>query len=99
MKNNEYQVDFEVEDTPTGNLPIGELINDRINRFMLKNDYVNKTDLINNKNILPFISELKKIEYIKNFFLISARYNKGLNKLIDYISSQTYKSKWNKCIY
>ena len=44
--NNVYQVDLEVEDTPTGNLPIGELINDRINRFRLKNDYVNKTDLI-----------------------------------------------------
>ena len=54
----------------------------------------NKIDLINNKNILPFISELKEIEYIKNFFLISARYNKGLNKLINYLTSQTYQSKW-----
>jgi hypothetical protein len=43
--NNQY-LDFEVDDVPTGNLPIGELINDRINRFRLKNDYVTKTDLI-----------------------------------------------------
>ena len=43
--NNEY-LDFEVEDVPTGNLPINELIDDRINKFRLKNDYITKTDLI-----------------------------------------------------
>ena len=43
--NSEY-LDFEVEDLPTGNLPIGELINDRINKYRIKNDYVAKTDLI-----------------------------------------------------
>jgi hypothetical protein len=43
--NSEY-LDFEVEDLPTGNLPIDELINDRINKYRIKNDYVAKTDLI-----------------------------------------------------
>ena len=40
---------FEVEDLPTGELPIKELIADRINRYELKTDYMDKTDLINVK--------------------------------------------------
>jgi len=39
-------LEFEVDDVPTGNLPINELIDDRINRFRIKNDFVNKSELI-----------------------------------------------------
>lgn len=38
---------FEVEELPTGNLPIDDLIKERINKYKIKHDYMNKTQLIN----------------------------------------------------
>ena len=54
----------------------------------------NKVDLIDNKKILPLIDELKNIEFIKDFFIISAKYNKGLDKLTDYLISKSYVNNW-----
>tara|TARA_Y100000741_G_scaffold270162_1_gene210270 strand:- start:1109 stop:1966 length:858 start_codon:yes stop_codon:yes gene_type:complete len=54
----------------------------------------NKIDLINRKNILIYINELKNIDYINEFFLISAKYSKGLKTLLDFLKSKSYKSIW-----
>ena len=40
QKINKENCTFEVEDLPTGNLPIDKLIEDRIRRYNLKNDYM-----------------------------------------------------------
>jgi len=54
----------------------------------------NKVDLIDNKIILPFIDELKNISFIKNFFLISAKFNDGVSDFIKYLSDQSYNANW-----
>ncbi len=54
----------------------------------------NKIDLIDNKKILPKIDELRNIKYINSFFLISAKKNIGIDKLLNFIESNAYKSKW-----
>lgn len=54
----------------------------------------NKIDLIKTKNILPLIKELKKIGLINDFFIISAKFNKGIKVLSDYLVSKTYNHKW-----
>ena len=55
----------------------------------------NKIDLLSNSKILPFINQLKDIN-IKDFFLISAKYGKGINQFIEYLIK---KSTFNKWIY
>ena len=54
----------------------------------------NKIDLIENKKILPYINELKKISHISDFFLLSAKTNIGINDLLEFLISNTYESEW-----
>ena len=54
----------------------------------------NKVDLYENKKILPLINELKIIEKIKDFFLISSKYGQGINSFLDYLDSKSVKNNW-----
>ena len=54
----------------------------------------NKVDLITNKKVLPFISNLSKNFEIDSFFTISAIQNIGIEDLLDYIKKYSYLSKW-----
>jgi len=54
----------------------------------------NKTDLIDNKIILPFIKSLNNLNLIEAFFNISAKYRKGLNELSIFIKSKAQYKKW-----
>ena len=54
----------------------------------------NKIDLIENEKILPYIKELKKINFIESFFNISAKYNKGITNLSNYLITKSINQKW-----
>ena len=54
----------------------------------------NKIDLIDRKNILYFISELKKLDLIEDFFLLSAKFNRGIDLLLDHLISKSINNKW-----
>jgi GTP-binding protein Era len=54
----------------------------------------NKIDLIDNKKILPMIVELKKIDKIKDFFLISAKRKNGIDDFLSYLESKSYSHEW-----
>ena len=54
----------------------------------------NKIDLIDNKKILPMIVELKKIDKIKDFFLISAKRKSGIDDFLTYLESKSYLNEW-----
>ena len=54
----------------------------------------NKIDLIEKENFLPIINELKNISHLKDFFLISAKFNKGIKLFYEYLTSKSYNSKW-----
>ena len=54
----------------------------------------NKTDLIDNKLILPYIESLNNLNIVEAFFNISAKYRKGLNKLSIFIKSKAKNNKW-----
>ena len=54
----------------------------------------NKIDLIENEKILPYIKELKKINFIESFFNISAKYNKGITNLSNYLSTKSITQEW-----
>ena len=54
----------------------------------------NKIDLIENEKILFYINELKKINYIESFFNISAKYNKGITNLSNYLSTKSITQEW-----
>ena len=54
----------------------------------------NKIDLINNRNILKFINDLKSLEFLEDFFHVSAKKNTNVNLLINYIISKAKKGKW-----
>jgi len=54
----------------------------------------NKIDLIENKKILSYINELKNIKFIESFFNISAKYNKGVNSLSNYLMNQSMTQDW-----
>jgi len=54
----------------------------------------NKIDLISNKKLLPFISDLNKSFNIDSFFTISAIQNIGIEDLLDYVEKYSYVSKW-----
>ncbi len=56
----------------------------------------NKIDLINTKNILQYIKELNDLKIVNSFFNISAKYKKGLNKLLNFLKN---KAKKNKFLY
>jgi GTP-binding protein Era len=51
----------------------------------------NKIDLINNKEILPHISKIDKLNLVSDFFNISAKYNKGLDQLL---KNKSLNKKW-----
>ena len=54
----------------------------------------NKIDLIENEKILLYINELKKINYIESFFNISAKYNKGITNLSNYLTTKSITQEW-----
>lgn len=54
----------------------------------------NKIDQIENKYILSYIEELRKINFIKDFFLISAKFDKGIDALIKYITIESKEGSW-----
>ena len=54
----------------------------------------NKIDLIDRKNILYFISELKNLDLIEDFFLLSAKFNRGIDLLLDHLISKSINNKW-----
>ena len=56
----------------------------------------NKIDLINTKNILQYIKEVNDLKIVNSFFNISAKYKKGLNKLLNFLEN---KAKKNKFLY
>ena len=54
----------------------------------------NKIDLIENEKILFYINELKKINFIESFFNISAKYNKGITNLSNYLRTKSITKEW-----
>ena len=54
----------------------------------------NKIDLIENEKILFYINELKKINFIESFFNISAKYNKGITNLSNYLRTKSITHEW-----
>ena len=54
----------------------------------------NKSDLVNNNLILPFIDKLNQIQLIDDFFIISAKYSLGISQLIKYFSKKSKKIEW-----
>ena len=54
----------------------------------------NKIDLIENEKILFYINELKKINFIESFFNISAKYNKGITNLSNYLRTKSIPQEW-----
>ena len=54
----------------------------------------NKIDLIEKDKLLPIIKKLDKNFKIKSFFNISAKYNLGINNLLDYLKKFSKESKW-----
>jgi len=54
----------------------------------------NKIDLIDNKKILIYITELEKINLITAFFNISAKYVKGITNLSKYLINKSITQKW-----
>ena len=54
----------------------------------------NKIDLIDNKKILPLINQLKNIKFLKDFFIISAKFNKGIKDLNNFLISKSYVHEW-----
>ena len=54
----------------------------------------NKIDLLENKKILSYIDELKKIYFIESFFNISAKYNKGITYLSNYLMKKSIIKEW-----
>ena len=54
----------------------------------------NKIDLIENEKILFYINELKKINFIESFFNISAKYNKGITNLSNYLRTKSINQEW-----
>ena len=55
----------------------------------------NKIDLVDNKIILPYINDLKSFKKIQDFFLISSKFNLGID---DFLISLLNKAKLNKWI-
>ena len=54
----------------------------------------NKIDLIENEKILFYINELKKFNFIESFFNISAKYNKGITNLSNYLRTKSITQEW-----
>ena len=54
----------------------------------------NKIDLIEKDKLLPVIKKIDKSFKIKSFFNISAKYNLGINNLLNYLTGLSKVSKW-----
>ena len=54
----------------------------------------NKIDKIENKKILSYIDELRHNKNIDNFFMISAKYNDGIDVILKFLNTNAYKSNW-----
>ena len=54
----------------------------------------NKIDLIDNKEILPHILKIDKLNLVSDFFNISAKFNKGLDRLLIFLKSKALNKKW-----
>ena len=54
----------------------------------------NKIDLINNNDLLFFIKELNRSDIFDSFFNISAKFNNGVESLINYLLSKSIYHKW-----
>ena len=54
----------------------------------------NKIDLISSKKLLPIIKDIESKYKIEFFISISAKKNKGINKLLEEIVKYSYKSEW-----
>ena len=76
------------------NIHFNEL-EEHINQLNKKIVFVfNKIDLIEKDKLLPIIKKLDKNFKIKSFFNISAKYNLGINNLLDYLKKFSKESKW-----
>ena len=70
-------------------------LEDHLNQLNKKIVFVfNKTDLIEKDKLLPIIKKLDKNFKIQTFFNISAKYNLGINNLLDYLKKFSKESKW-----
>jgi len=54
----------------------------------------NKIDLIKNNKILPLIDELSTIGLIDTYFNVSAKFNKNIDKLFDFLISKSFFNQW-----
>ena len=54
----------------------------------------NKIDLISQKNLLPIIDKIKKELNIDSYFAVSAKFDRGINDLLKYISKFANNSNW-----
>tara|TARA_Y100000590_G_scaffold443889_1_gene573932 strand:- start:911 stop:1762 length:852 start_codon:yes stop_codon:yes gene_type:complete len=54
----------------------------------------NKIDLINKNKILIYIKKLDELNLIKDFFSISAKFNKGLDLIINYLKKNSIIGSW-----
>ena len=54
----------------------------------------NKIDLISSKKLLPIIKDIESKYKIEFFISISAKKNKGINKLLEEINKYSYNSEW-----
>ena len=54
----------------------------------------NKIDLIKKEIILSYIDALNKTKLIKDFFNISAKYNKGIDLIINYLVKKSKYGNW-----
>ena len=54
----------------------------------------NKIDLINKNKILIYIKKLDELNLIKDFFSISAKFNKGLDLIINYFKKNSIIGSW-----
>ena len=54
----------------------------------------NKLDLIEKEKSLKYINELKNIKRLSDFFIISAKYNKGTSDVLKFLISNSYNADW-----
>ena len=54
----------------------------------------NKIDLIDNKFILPYIKSLNDLNLVDEFFMVSAKYKKGIKKISIFLKSKAQYNKW-----
>ena len=54
----------------------------------------NKIDLIKKETILSYIEALNRTKFIEDFFNISAKYNKGIDLIINYLVKKSKYGNW-----